>query len=98
MSDQNSFYQAIVEISEDYFGPASRRFINRIALSHLGKPGERLTQKDLPELITWVQLAASVMTDNSEAIEEYIGRLRSLLGTSQSHHHYGTRQTQGHAH
>jgi hypothetical protein len=82
MSGQNSFYELVLDISEDYFGPASARFVNRIALSHLGKSADKLTEKDLPELITWAQLAANVMSDNTQAIDEYVERLRSLPGAS----------------
>jgi hypothetical protein len=78
MSARSSFYEQVIDISEDYFGPASTRFVNRISLSHLGKPADKLTVKDLPELITWAQLAANVMSDNIEAIDEYIERLRVL--------------------
>jgi hypothetical protein len=78
MVRQNSFYQQVLSISEDYFGPAATRFVNRIATNHLDKPADKLTEKDLPELITWAQLAANIMSDNTAAIDEYVSRLREL--------------------
>lgn len=78
MAARDSLHKRIVAISEDYLGPAAQRFVDRIALNHLNKSAEQLEYDDLPELITWVQLAANVMTENTAAIDEYAQRLKAL--------------------
>lgn len=76
-----TIYQRVLEISEDYLGPAAPRFLERLATNHLGKPATRLTHTDLPELVVWIKLAVTVITEDQTLINGYMGRLEELADT-----------------
>ncbi len=71
-------YDRIVKTTHVYLGPAADRFIARQVQSHLNKPPEQLTKQDLENLIDWIRVAVSLLTDDSEVVEEYIAELRKL--------------------
>lgn len=71
-------YEEVVRITHVYLGPAADRFIARQAQSHLHKPAEELTKEDLLKLTDWIRVAVSLLTDDSEVVEEYITQLRKL--------------------
>jgi hypothetical protein len=71
-------YQRVLRISEDYLGPAAPRFLGRLVSGHLGKPATRISRHDLPDLIVWIRLAATLITDNEALINEYMQRLEQL--------------------
>lgn len=71
-------YDELVRITYGYLGPATERFLNRQIRNHLHKTPEELTKKDLLKLIDWIKIGMSVLTDDSELIEEYETQLRKL--------------------
>lgn len=71
-------YDEMVRITHSYLGPAADRFILRQVHNHLHKAPEELTKKDLLKLIDWIQVCVSLLTDDSEIIEEYASELRKL--------------------
>lgn len=81
MVGQDTVYDDITRISEDYFGPVTARFIKRLVANHLNKKPEQVTAKDLPKLISWIQLSMAMVTDETDTINEYIERLNELAET-----------------
>ncbi len=75
---RDSIYDQAVRITYAYLGPAASRFINRQVRNHLHKAPEDMTTKDLVRLIDWIRLAMSLLTDNSQIVEEYIGQLEQV--------------------
>lgn len=73
-----TLYERIADITEDYLGPATPRFLNRIAMNHIGKPAAKLAKSDLPEFITWVQVAANILSENTVENQAFIDRLAKL--------------------
>lgn len=73
-----TLYKDIVRISGDYLGPAAERFVNRQVQTHLGKEPEKLHVSDLAELINWIMLAFALLTNDTDIIHEYSGRLTEL--------------------
>ncbi len=73
-----SLYEQVTRVTHVYLGPAAGRFISRQVESHLHKPPEQLSHKDLRELIDWIRVAVSLLTDDSEIIEEYTTELKKL--------------------
>jgi hypothetical protein len=73
-----TLYHSIVNITEDYLGPAAQRFVDRQLHNHVGKQVETLTKRDIAEFIEWSRIALGVLTDNTSLIEEYIRRLQKL--------------------
>jgi hypothetical protein len=75
-------YDKVVRVTHVYLGPAADRFIARQVQNHLHKPAEELSQADLLKLVDWVRLAVSLLTEDTEIIEEYVTKLRQLAVTT----------------
>lgn len=82
----------LLEISQDYLGPAAERFIDRQITTHLNKSSDLLTKKDLIKLIDWLKLSFTVLTDDADIINEYVKRLR-LLATGRGQEALGDKWT-----
>ncbi|MEO8105192.1 MAG: hypothetical protein ABI602_02545 [Candidatus Saccharibacteria bacterium] len=72
-------YDRVVRITHVYLGPAADRFISRQVQNHLHKEPKDLSGKDLDMLIDWIRVAVSLLTEDSELIEEYTNQLQSLV-------------------
>ncbi len=75
-------YNKVVRVTNVYLGPAADRFIARQVQNHLHKPAEELSEQDLLKLIDWIRVAVSLLTDDSEIIEEYANQLHKLAQPS----------------
>lgn len=75
---QNNLYDQVVKATHIYLGPAADRFIARQVQNHLHKQPEQLSPADLERLIDWIQIAVSLLTEDSDIIEEYIAELHAL--------------------
>lgn len=71
-------YDQVVRVTNVYLGPAADRFIARQVQNHLHKQPEDLSQTDLLKLIDWIRVAVSLLTDDSEIVEEYAAQLERL--------------------
>ena len=78
MNDQSTFYDEVVRITHVYLGPAADRFIDRQVQNHLHKQPKELSQSDLDKLIDWIRAAVSLLTEDSEIVEEYTEQLTRL--------------------
>lgn len=93
MSEQ-TIYNRVLAITEDYLGPAAPRFINRLVTNHLSKPATKITREDLPQLVVWIRLATTVITNDELVVADYLQRLEKLSsgahanseGGKSSHH------------
>lgn len=85
MTDK-TLYEQVVETTHTYLGPAADRFIARQVQNHLHKQPEQLSRDDLSKLIDWIQIAVSLLTEDSDIIEDYVSALRALAerGTSKT--------------
>lgn len=73
-----SLYTRVVQVTHVYLGPAADRFIARQVQNHLHKTPDSLSNDDLLNLIDWIRVAVSLLTEDSEIIEEYILQLQRL--------------------
>lgn len=71
-------YDKVVRVTHVYLGPTADRFIARQVQHHLHKSPEQLTKDDLLQLIDWIRVAVSLLTEDSEVVEEYTEQLRKL--------------------
>lgn len=71
-------YEQVIRITRVYLGPAAERFVSRQVENHLHIELEELSAQDLLKLIDWIRVAVSLLTDDSEIIEEYTVQLRRL--------------------
>jgi hypothetical protein len=74
-----TLYEQVVQTTHVYLGPAADRFISRQVQNHLHKRPEQLSQSDLERLIDWIQIAVSLLTEDSDIIGDYIAALRELI-------------------
>lgn len=87
--DTTELYTQVVRVTHVYLGPAADRFIARQVQNHLHKSPEELSSTDLMKLIDWIRVAVSLITEDTEIIEEYTSQLQRLAenvqpGTSTS--------------
>lgn len=75
-------YAQVVKVTHVYLGPAADRFIARQVENHLHKKPEQISAADLLQLIDWIKIAVSLITDDSEIIEEYALQLQRLATPS----------------
>jgi hypothetical protein len=85
MGESSSLYSRVLEITEDYLGPASQRFLDRLVMNHLGKPAPKISRKDLPQLVVWIKLATTMITSDQRSVDEYMQRLEDLVDTHSDH-------------
>jgi hypothetical protein len=74
----DSLYKEVVDATADYLGPSADRFVSRQIVGHLGKSPEKLKNRDLNILIKWIKPAIALLTDDTEAVDNYISSLKSL--------------------
>lgn len=79
---QRHVYDRAVSITHAYLGPTAERFVARQIRTRLHKEPEDITKDDLARLVRWIRLAVSLLTDDVEVVEEYIGKLEVLTRTS----------------
>ncbi len=77
-SKSTALYKSVVDITYDYLGPAADRFITRQIRSHLNKTPEQLKKDDLKELIDWIKVAMSLLTDDEKLLKQYLADLKQL--------------------
>jgi hypothetical protein len=75
---ESALYDKVVRITNVYLGPAADRFIARQVQNHLHKRPEDISREDLLNLIDWIRVAVSLLTDDSEIVEEYANQLERL--------------------
>ena len=73
-----SLYERVVQITHIYLGPAADRFIDRQVQNHIQKDPAKLNTADLELLVDWIRVAVSLLTDDSEIVEEYVAQLQRL--------------------
>lgn len=78
MAESTKLYDQVVRVTHVYLGPVADRFIARQVENHLHKPPEKLSREDLLKLIDWIRIAISLITDDTEIIEEYTRQLLQL--------------------
>jgi hypothetical protein len=71
-------YDKVVRVTHVYLGPAADRFIDRQVQNHLHKQPQDISKEDLLQLIDWIRVAVSLLTEDSEIIEEYTAQLQRL--------------------
>lgn len=71
-------YNNIIDVTEDYLGPAAKRFIDRQIQNHLEKQPDDLQAEDMPTLVDWVRVSVAFLTDDRKLIDELTQRLRGL--------------------
>ena len=77
-----NLYQRLVEITGEYLGPASSRFIDRQIVNHLNKDPQKVSKNDLPTLNKWLYASMALLTEDEEMLNEYSERLNNLSNSN----------------
>lgn len=70
-----SIKRQLLEVSEDYLGPAAERFLDRQIVTHLHKKPENIVREDIAKLSDWLRLSLALLTKDTELVDEYVHRL-----------------------
>jgi hypothetical protein len=68
-------------VTEEYLGPAGRRFINRQIIFHLEKQPIEVVPEDLPELVEWMRVTIALLTEDRNTVKEFSQRILALVDT-----------------
>jgi hypothetical protein len=60
----------VVEITQEYLGPAAERFITRLINFHLKKEPFELEKADLKKLSEWVKVSLGLLTEDKNIVDE----------------------------
>jgi hypothetical protein len=71
-----SLLDQVLEISQEYLGPAADRFVDRQISTHLKKRPEKITREDIHKLIDWIKLSFALLTNDTGMVEQYVKRLQ----------------------
>lgn len=78
MSVEKKLYTDVVQITEEYLGPAGKRFIDRQIRNHLKKEPGAISRSELKHLSEWSRLAFALLTNDNKLLKEYSDRLDGL--------------------
>lgn len=73
-----NLYEDVVKVTYQYLGPAADRFVARQIRNHLQKEPIDLRRSDLRQLIDWIRLAMSLLSDDQALVAEYVTNLQRL--------------------
>jgi hypothetical protein len=76
-----NLYDQVTDITEEYLGPAAQRFVARQITFHLGKSPQELTSSDMPKLIEWTKVTFSLLTEDRNAIDDYVHKMEQLANS-----------------
>jgi len=75
---QTTLYEKVVDVTTEYLGPASERFIDRQIRTHLDKKPQELSKKDLLKLIDWLKLVLAMLTEDDQTVDDFTSDLLFL--------------------
>lgn len=76
---KTSLYDQVTEITQDYLGPASDRFISRLINAHLKKDPADLKPRDIPKLTEWIKISLGLLTEDRKLVAECEKRILGLV-------------------
>lgn len=71
-------YEQIVHITEEYLGPAAKRFINRQIEFHLEKKPTEVTPQDITKLAEWGKVSLGLLTEDKNMVDDFEHKMMAL--------------------
>lgn len=71
-------YSKLVDVSEEYLGPAAERFVSRQIVAHLSKQPCDILKEDLPKLAEWIKLSMATLTRDKFIIDTFTHKVMDL--------------------
>lgn len=59
----------LIQVTENYLGPAAKRFISRQAAFHLHKKPSEITKSDIPKIAEWIKVSLGMLTQDRKMID-----------------------------
>lgn len=75
---RKTVYEQVVEVTQQYLGPAAERFVNREVEAHLGKKPNQMTRDDVLKLHDWSKLAIALMTEDEKLVDDFSKNLLAI--------------------
>jgi hypothetical protein len=79
---QKDLYEQVIEVTNQYLGPAAERFVSRQIQMHLDKEPQSLTEDDLEKLVDWIRLAMALLSDDNKLVDDFSNSLLALAKKS----------------
>lgn len=74
----STYYQQLVSVTQDYLGPASKRFVDRQISFHFEKKPEDLTKDDVKKFSDSIRVSLGLLTQDKKMVEEAAGRILAI--------------------
>jgi hypothetical protein len=84
MSQKEDLYTQIVKVSEEFLGPAGERFVSRQIETHLSIQPQAIQPKHLPELVEWIRLTFTMITNDSKMVNDFANGVLHLTSNQHS--------------
>jgi hypothetical protein len=78
MTIEAQYYLKILQITQDYLGPAAERFISRQISSHFNKHPNDLSKQDIPMLAIRIRSGLKVLTHDEHILDEAYQRISAI--------------------
>jgi hypothetical protein len=69
MVAQDVLVDRVINVTQNYLGPAGARFIKRQIIFHLKIKPQDLRREDLPKLVEWVKVSLALLTEDSQMVD-----------------------------
>ncbi len=74
-----TYYEQLITVTQDYLGPASKRFIDRQISFHFNnKSSESLTKEDMSKLADSVRISLGLLTQDKDMVSQAEKRIRAI--------------------
>ncbi|HSX05672.1 MAG TPA: hypothetical protein VLF69_04345 [Candidatus Saccharimonadales bacterium] len=76
------YYQQVVQVTEEFLGPAAERFVKRQIEFGLGKPPETIDRGDLPKLKETLGIALGLLVKDQEIVNQAMRKFDLIAETT----------------
>ena len=71
-------YDEMINIAQDYLGPAAGRFMSGQIQSHLGIEPTQITPEDIAKLEDWLRVSLALISTDTASINDFVSRIMQL--------------------
>jgi hypothetical protein len=60
----------VIDITQEYLGPAADRFVTRLIRSEVKKEASELKKDDIKKLSEWIKVSLGLLTEDKSIVDE----------------------------
>ncbi len=75
----DNYYEKIVNIVQDYLGPAASRFVDKQLDFHLNRKDKNIRQSEVIRVGEWMRVGLALITQDKKIVEECFSRIEKLV-------------------